>query len=75
MWPKPISDLVMHVSSIPQRSLLIVNEDLIVTVYLLALQYKKHRSSHAHTNNFAKSVVNLVDSVSTLVFLKLLFVN
>lgn len=27
-------------------------------------QYKKYRSSHAHTNNFAKSVVNLVDSVS-----------
>ncbi|XP_038604623.1 disintegrin and metalloproteinase domain-containing protein 23 isoform X1 [Tachyglossus aculeatus] len=25
--------------------------------------YKKHRSSHAHTNNFAKSVVNLVDSI------------
>lgn len=31
--------------------------------------YKKHRSSHAHTNNFAKSVVNLVDSVSISVFL------
>ncbi|KAK1336585.1 hypothetical protein QTO34_002618 [Cnephaeus nilssonii] len=25
--------------------------------------YKKYRSSHAHTNNFAKSVVNLVDSI------------
>ncbi|XP_041434291.1 disintegrin and metalloproteinase domain-containing protein 23 isoform X1 [Xenopus laevis] len=25
--------------------------------------YKKHRSSHMYTNNFAKSVVNLVDSV------------
>nr|XP_036865001.1 disintegrin and metalloproteinase domain-containing protein 23 [Manis javanica] len=25
--------------------------------------YKKCRSSHAHTNNFAKSVVNLVDSI------------
>ncbi|KAF7243711.1 Disintegrin and metalloproteinase domain-containing protein 23 [Varanus komodoensis] len=26
--------------------------------------FKKHRSSHAYTNNFAKSVVNLVDAVS-----------
>lgn len=42
---------------------------------LLPPQYKKHRSSHAHTNNFAKSVVNLVDSVSSLVSLKLLFTN
>ncbi|KAM4698008.1 disintegrin and metalloproteinase domain-containing protein 23 [Rhinophrynus dorsalis] len=25
--------------------------------------YKKHRSSHMYTNNFAKSVVNLVDSI------------
>lgn len=41
----------------------------------LTPQYKKHRSSHAHTNNFAKSVVNLVDSVSSLVSLKLLFTN
>eukprot|EP00069_Balaena_mysticetus_P015083 bmy_01676T0 len=28
-----------------------------------AVNYKKCRSSHAHTNNFAKSVVNLVDSI------------
>ncbi|XP_074926080.1 disintegrin and metalloproteinase domain-containing protein 23 isoform X2 [Chelonoidis abingdonii] len=25
--------------------------------------FKKHRSSHLHTNNFAKSVVNLVDAI------------
>jgi len=49
-----------------------LNYDLAVTgLSSSPLQYKKYRSSHAHTNNFAKSVVNLVDSVSIPVFLNL----
>lgn len=31
-----------------------------------SLQYKKHRLSVGHTNNYAKSVVNMADMVRTL---------
>lgn len=50
-----------------------LNYDLALTGLSFPPQYKKYRSSHAHTNNFAKSVVNLVDSVSISVFLNLFF--
>lgn len=32
----------------------------------LSLQYKKHRLSVGHTNNYAKSVVNMADMVRIL---------
>lgn len=35
----------------------------------LSLQYKKHRLSVGHTNNYAKSVVNMADMVRTLLIL------
>lgn len=34
-----------------------------------SLQYKKHRLSVGHTNNYAKSVVNMADMVRTLLIL------
>lgn len=35
----------------------------------LSLQYKKHRLSVGHTNNYAKSVVNMADMVRILLIL------
>lgn len=35
----------------------------------LSLQYKKHRLSVGHTNNYAKSVVNMADMVRIVLIL------
>uniref|UniRef100_A0A8D2LZY1 ADAM metallopeptidase domain 23 n=1 Tax=Varanus komodoensis TaxID=61221 RepID=A0A8D2LZY1_VARKO len=36
---------------------------VLILLISILLIFKKHRSSHAYTNNFAKSVVNLVDAI------------
>lgn len=39
----------------------------VIIVFLVCTQYKRHKIKQ-HTRNFAKSVVNLVDAVSKLLF-------